>query len=315
MTARFRLATHLSMLAALALALSGWHGAGWSAAAQSTPTKRSAKADTGKADVAKAVEAAVASGQQRIVIVVNDEEITARDIDQRARFLGLGAKIGEQAKEHFQRLIKSESTQEEMRKLEKEVVGSNPGKTREELIAIFQERQKQFGIALQKKAIESARAGLLPKWRKQAAEELIDERLKLQAAKKLGVEVKDAEVKALLKEVSDRNKLTYDEFAQHLKGLGVDIGTMGEKFRASKAWREMVARRYGAQASVSQRDVRSLPRQRRRRGRRRHARAAAAQDIVCIGRTDRPGDLDQALFRGRRVAAPLRRVQDHGRPR
>jgi peptidyl-prolyl cis-trans isomerase SurA len=244
------------VLAALTLALSGWHGAGWSAAAQSAPPKRSAKADAGKADVAKALEAAASGGQQRIVVVVNDEAITARDIEQRARFLGLSSgNLGEQAKEHFQRLVKSESTQEEMRKLEKDVVSSNPGKSREELIAIFKERQKEFGIALQKKAVESARAGYLPKWRKQAAEELIDEKLKLQAAKKLGVEVTDAEVKGLLKEVAERNKMSYEEFAQHLKGQGVDIGTMGEKFRAGKAWREMIARRYAAQATVSQRDV------------------------------------------------------------
>jgi peptidyl-prolyl cis-trans isomerase SurA len=257
-TARFHLAAHLAVLAALALALSGWHGAGSSAAAQSTPTKRSAKADAGKAGVDKvveAVEAAVAGGQQRIVVVVNDEEITARDIDQRARFLGLSTNIGEQAKEHFESLVKSESTQEQLRKLQQEVVSSNPGKTKDELVAIFQERQKQIGMALQKQAVERARAGFLPKWRKHATEELIEERLKLQAAKKLGVEVTDAEVKTLLKEVSDRNKMTYDEFAQHLKGLGVDISTMGEKFRAGKAWREMISRRYAAQASVSQRDV------------------------------------------------------------
>jgi peptidyl-prolyl cis-trans isomerase SurA len=86
-------------------------------------------------------------------------------------------------------------------------------------------------------------------------EELIEERLKLQAARKLGVEVTGAEVKNLLKEVAERNKMTFEEFAQHLKGQGVDIGTMGEKFRAGKAWREMIARRYAAQASVSQRDV------------------------------------------------------------
>ena len=65
-----------------------------------------------KADVAKAVQAAVASGEQGIVVVVNDEAITAYEIEQRARFLGLSANIGEQAKENFQRLVKSESTEE-----------------------------------------------------------------------------------------------------------------------------------------------------------------------------------------------------------
>jgi hypothetical protein len=119
-TARFHLAAPLGALAALALILSGWHGAGWSAAAQSAETKRSAKGD-----VAKAVETAAAGGQQRIVVIVNDEAITARDIDQRARFLGLSTSIGDEAKEQYQRLLKSESTQEELRRLEKEVISSN----------------------------------------------------------------------------------------------------------------------------------------------------------------------------------------------
>jgi peptidyl-prolyl cis-trans isomerase SurA len=49
-----------------------------------------------------------------------------------------------------------------------------------------------------------------------------------------------------------------DGFAQNLKGMGVDISTMMEKFRAQKAWREMVGRRWGSQVSVSQRDVDQL---------------------------------------------------------
>jgi peptidyl-prolyl cis-trans isomerase SurA len=249
-TARFRLAVNLAVLAAFALGLSGWHGAASTAAAQSAPPKRSAKADA-----ANAGEPAIAAGQQRIVVVVNDEAITARDIDQRARFTGLSSDISAQAKENFQRLANSESTQAAMRKLEQEVIGSNPGKSKEELIAIFKERQQQYGMSLQKQAVESARARLLPKLKAMAREELIDERLKLQSAKKLGIEVKDEEVKGLLKDVADRNKMTLDQFAKHLNGMGVDIATMGEKFRAGKAWREMIGRRYAAQASVSQRDV------------------------------------------------------------
>jgi len=249
-TARFRLAQRLAVLGALALGLWGWHSGEWSAVAQSTPPKRTAKAAPGEGP-----PPAVSKGQHGIVVVVNDEAITARDIEQRARFMGLNSNITDQAKEAFQRLIKAESTQAAMQKLQEEVIRSNPGKSREELIAIFQERQKQLGMALQKQAVESARAGLLPKLQKDAREELINERLKLQAAKKLGVEVTDAEVKSLLKEVAERNKMTYEEFAKHLNGMGVDIATMGEKFRASKAWREMIGRRYAAQATVSQRDV------------------------------------------------------------
>jgi peptidyl-prolyl cis-trans isomerase SurA len=192
---------------------------------------------------------------QGIVVIVNDDAITAYEIEQRARLIGLSSNVGQQAKENFQKLVKSESTEQAMRTLQQDVIRANPGKSREQLIAIFQERQKEFGISLQKQALESARAALLPKYKKDAKEELIEDRLKLQAAKKLGIEVSDQDVKAVLTDLAGRNKMTYDQFAQHLKGTGVDITTMGEKFRAQKAWREMIGRRYAAQVSVTQRDV------------------------------------------------------------
>lgn len=192
---------------------------------------------------------------QGIVVIVNDDAITAYEIEQRARLIGLSSNVGQQAKENFQKLVKSESTEQAMRTLQQDVIRANPGKSREQLIAIFQERQKEFGISLQKQALESARAALLPKYKKDAKEELIEDRLKLQAAKKLGIEVTDQDVKAVLTDLAGRNKMTYDQFAQHLKSTGVDITTMGEKFRAQKAWREMIGRRYAAQVSVTQRDV------------------------------------------------------------
>jgi peptidyl-prolyl cis-trans isomerase SurA len=249
-TAYCRAAVRLVAILASALALCGLDASAWTATAQSASRQwtATAKSDDTKAPV-------IARGQQGIVVVVNDDAITAYEIEQRARFLGLSANIGEQAKQNFQRLVKAESTEAQLRALQQDVIRANQGKSREELIAIFQERQKQFGMALQKQAVESARSAILPKLRKDAKEELIEERLKVQAAKKIGIEVTDGDVKTLIGQLAERNKMTYDQFSQHLKGMGVDIATMGEKFRAQKAWRDLVSRRYAAQVSVTQRDV------------------------------------------------------------
>ena len=96
--------------------------------------------------------------------------------------------------------------------------------------------QKEFAIKLQQHdrpaASGSARAALLPKFRKEAQEELIEERLKLQEAKRIGIEVTDDEVKRVMKGIAERNKMTEEQFAQHLKGLGVDIATMRERIQA-----------------------------------------------------------------------------------
>ena len=249
MTAHSRAAVVIGASLALALPIWGWQPA--DLVAQS-PVKKSAAAT--KADG----PTAPSRGGQGIVVIVNDDAITAYEIEQRARFIGLSANIGEQAKANFQRLIKSPDLEEKMKELQREVVTSNPGKSREQLIAIIQERQKQIGMSLQKQALEGARAAIMPKLKKDAREELIDDRLKLQAAKKIGIEVTDDNVKAMIKGLADRNKLTLDGFAQNLKGMGVDISTMMEKFRAQKAWRETVSRRWGAQVSVSQRNVDQL---------------------------------------------------------
>ena len=108
------------------------------------------------------------------------------------------------------------------------MIRSNPGKTREQIGAIFEQRKNQFAMNMQKQAVDSVRAGLVPKFRKEAQEELIDERLKLQEAKRNGIEVSDDDVKRMLKTLADRNKMTEDQFAQHVKGMGFEITTSVE---------------------------------------------------------------------------------------
>ena len=99
---------------------------------------------------------------------------------------------------------------------------------------------------------------MLPKFRKEAQEELIEERLKLQEAKRLGIEVNDDEVKRVIKGIADRNKMTEEQFAQHLKAGGVDISTMRARFRAQFAWREVVRRRGQVLVAINQREVERL---------------------------------------------------------
>jgi peptidyl-prolyl cis-trans isomerase SurA len=194
-------------------------------------------------------------GEQAIVALVNDEPVTGYEIEQRAKFLALNANVSERVKENFKRLAQAESTNQQLRALLEDVVAKNPGKTREQIGAIFEERKKQFALGLEKQAVENARSGMLPQFRKEAKEELIEERLKLQEAKKIGVEVTDDDVGRVIKGLAERNKMTPEQFAQHLKGMGVDISTMRERFRAQFSWREVIRRRFAAQISINQRDI------------------------------------------------------------
>ena len=97
---------------------------------------------------------------------------------------------------------------------------------------------------------------MLPKFRKEAQEELIEERLKLQEAKRQGIEISDDEVKRMMKTIAERNKMTEEQFAQHIKGLGVDISTMQERFTApDRLARGGAQRRFSTQISITNRDI------------------------------------------------------------
>jgi peptidyl-prolyl cis-trans isomerase SurA len=226
---------------------------GVSAAQGPGPKKWSAQVQVTAAKAQK--QTPPAKGAQAIVALVNDEPVTAYEIEQRAHFLALSANLTERVKENFKRLAQSEQTNQRLRTILEEVVQTNQGKSRDEIKAIFEERKKQFAKDLERQALTSARAGMLPQFKKEAQEELIEERLKLQEAKKIGVDVRDEDVKRIMKGLADRNKMTEEQFAQHIKGLGVDINTMKERFKAQYAWREVIRRRFAAQISINQRDI------------------------------------------------------------
>lgn len=195
------------------------------------------------------------SGGQAIVVLVNDDPITGFEIEQRARLMALQANVGERATENMKRLVSSEATTQRWRKIVEETVQQNQGKTREQIMAILEQKKAALGAQLRDQALASAKASVLPGLKKQAQEELIEERLKLQEAKRLNVSVDDKEVDDLIKGIADRNKMTEAQFSQHIKGLGADLSSMKSRFRATLAWREVVRRRFGNQVSVNERDV------------------------------------------------------------
>jgi peptidyl-prolyl cis-trans isomerase SurA len=223
------------------------------AAAQGGAARKTA-AREGPAKAADATPSR-SKGLQSIVLLVNDEPITGYEIDQRARYLAANQNISDQAKDAFNRLIHAESTSKHLRAILDEVIAANRGKTREQILAIFEERKKQYGLTLQKQAVESARSSVLPGLRKKAQEDLIEEHLKLQEAKKLGVEVSDADVNKIIKSIADRNKLSLEQFEQHLKGAGFGLQTLKDRLRAQEAWNEVIRRRFAAQISIGQRDI------------------------------------------------------------
>jgi peptidyl-prolyl cis-trans isomerase SurA len=200
-------------------------------------------------------------GGQGIVVLINDEPVTAYEVEQRATFLavsGGGTGITERARENLKHIAQQESTNQRMRAILDETIKANPGKTREQVIAAFEERKKVYVQSLQRQALDSARASLLPSFKKSALEELIEERLKLQEAKRLNINVSEEEGDKFFKGIAERNKMTEQQFAEHLKGQGIDPQSMKARLRAQSVWRDVIRRKFGHQVSVTAREVDKL---------------------------------------------------------
>ena len=196
-----------------------------------------------------------AGSGQSIVALVNDDPITAYEIEQRSRLMALQSNIGERAHESFKRLVQADSTQQRLRQVLQETIRANQGKAREQILAIFEERKQQFAANLQQQAVESARASVLPGLRKNALEELIEERLKLHEARRLNVSIDDAQVDNIIRGLAERNNMTLEQFAQHARGMGADIQAMRARYVASLAWAEVIRRRFSMQVTITERDI------------------------------------------------------------
>ena len=194
-----------------------------------------------------------------IAALVNDEPITGFAVEQRARFMALSSSnIGERARERMQAFAQDPKTNERLKAILQETIASNQGKSREQVIAAFEVRKKAFILGLQKQALDSARSGVIPGMRKQALQELIEERLKLQEARKLAITIAESDVDRIFKDMAQRNKMTPAQFSEHITRQGGDADVIKSRLKASLAWREVVRKRYGHQINVSQREIESL---------------------------------------------------------
>lgn len=194
---------------------------------------------------------ASAGKEHAIVALVNDEPITAYEIDQRAVMLS-GSQVGQQAKAIFEGLVKNPKTTERLKAVFAGIIKANPGKSKDQIIAIFDQKKKEFGMSLQKEAFEKARSAALPGVKKQAMDELIDEKLRLQEAKKQNAMVGDDEVNRVVEGLAQRNKMTLDEFS---KQVGGNLEPLKNRVRSSLSWNEVVRRRFSAQINVNTRDI------------------------------------------------------------
>jgi peptidyl-prolyl cis-trans isomerase SurA len=119
----------------------------------------------------------------------------------------------------------------------------------DEPITIYDLKQRiGFAVATSRSRRSRALTSLVMK-------QLIDEKLKLQAAKSEGIEVTDEQVKESLNTIAKRNKLTYKKLKRFLSSRGVGAKTLEEKIRAELAWGEVIRRKFRSLISIGSSDV------------------------------------------------------------
>jgi len=190
-----------------------------------------------------------------IAALINDVPITRYEVVQRARLMSTRTNLSSRVRANFQSLIKRKSTNTRVRAILRATIDENKGKSREQILAIFERRKKAFGQLLQKQAISSARASVQLGFHKKALNKLIEERLKLQEAKRLKIVATDKQLNRAIASIARRNKTSVKAFKKNIGRMGIDFSTMRERIRTQLSWNNVIQAKFSRIVSINQRDI------------------------------------------------------------
>ena len=106
-------------------------------------------------------------------------------------------------------------------------------------------------VASRLRASEDLRRQLAP----QVLRSLVDERLKVQEAERLGVRVTDDEMANARRSVEQRNGIAAGGLDDFLQRQGLDVATVTDQLRAEILWSKLVRGRLGAAVSVGEGEI------------------------------------------------------------
>lgn len=94
--------------------------------------------------------------------------------------------------------------------------------------------------------------------RKDVLEELINEQLKINEAKKYGVEIKSSDIENTFGRMAARMGLQAPQLTKALAGHGINAETLKTRIRADLAWGQLVRGRFPSSLTISDPDIESV---------------------------------------------------------
>lgn len=94
-----------------------------------------------------------------------------------------------------------------------------------------------------------------PALKKKATDMLIEERLQIQQARKLGITSTEEDVNKVLAGMAKNNNMAPEQLASALGQMGVNIKTLRDRIKAQVVWQDVVRKKFRRDVSIAQSDV------------------------------------------------------------
>ena len=94
-----------------------------------------------------------------------------------------------------------------------------------------------------------------PALKKKATDMLIEERLQIQQARKLGITSNEEDVNKVLAGMAKNNNMAPEQLGAALGQMGVNIKTLRDRIKAQVVWQDVVRKKFRRDVSIAQSDV------------------------------------------------------------
>lgn len=129
----------------------------------------------------------------------------------------------------------------------------SPAQATSIVVLVNDEPITEYDVAQRTRLIQATTGG--QGGRQQAVDELIEEKLKLQAARRLSVSVSESELDSAFNRIATQVNLSPAQFRQALAQIGVNPETLRDRLRGDLAWRDVVRSQLQREIDIRERDI------------------------------------------------------------